>query len=108
LTFNDGSLIHHGQMVFGDFVLVNNGGTYEVSISKCPGDFETYKKETALAPDQYACGLSYGPNFSIQWAAGDAAPFFNECRVPAGEQWYLNWRVRCCPTDTGHSCGNIV
>jgi hypothetical protein len=105
-AFLDGTLIQHGHLTFGDFVLVNNGGLYEVSISKCPGDFETYKQDPPLEANVYRCGLTYGPNFSMGWATGTPA-FFNECQVPVGEQWYLNWRVHGCPTDTGHTCGNV-
>lgn len=80
------------------------GATYEVSVSKCPGDFTTYKQQ---APTQgyYSCG---GPpadqvgSFNFQQSWGSAQQI-TVCGVPADETWYLNWR--CSRGLQGEPCG---
>ena len=107
---SDNSPITHAHLTAGDYVLVNNGSTYEVAFSKCKGDFSYYQSASASYPlfglTFRPCGIQYGPNYSLDWGTqGDP----NTCQIPANETWYLNWRVVAgtCPTGTGHTCGHI-
>jgi hypothetical protein len=111
-TWRDGSQVRLAQPVFGDYVLVNNGASFEVAFSKCKGDFSYYKTPQASVTFPGGtqtftpCGIVYGPNFSMAWGLqGD----FLTCQVSATETWYMNWRVvpGTCPTGTGHTCGNV-
>jgi hypothetical protein len=100
-----GEPIHGGFIQFASEPSYNPiGATYEVSISKCPGDFTTYKQQT---PTQgyYSCG---GPpaaevgsfNFQQAWSPSQS---FSVCGIPENEQWYLNWR--CTRGLNGERCG---
>lgn len=63
----------------------------EISLSRCPGDYETYKTEAAKVASsarsgkQIVCG-ALGPTPSIKWNQPGG------CVIPAGETWYLNVR----------------
>jgi hypothetical protein len=80
----------------------------EVSISKCPGDIAAYK---ALPPISnfgvsfYPCGKNGGgEGLSLNWTMGQTGG--SACNVPAGEQWFINWRiVSGCPA--GQACGQL-
>lgn len=108
-TFKDGKPVTHAHITAGDYPLVDNGATFEVAFSRCKGDFSYYKSTQAsvtfFGTTYYPCGTVYGPNFSLDWGTqGD----LNTCTIPAGETWYLNWRVvpGTCPS-SGHTCGHI-
>ena len=81
-------------------------------MSKCPGDFSYYKTESAtfrFAPGGVPytpCGMIGGTVFTIG-AGPDQG--YNTCRIPSGEQWYLNWRVvGGCPANRGLTCGHVM
>lgn len=71
--------------------------TIEWAISKCPGDFAYYK--TPAASRESGRGGTFFPCGGVNGAAGGAyywspadAGGYSECRVPRGEQWFLNVR----------------
>jgi hypothetical protein len=105
----DGSPLTGASAVFASYVNVNlAGAVYEVSISKCKGDFSYYKTTQASVayPGSnqvfYPCGLTAGADMSVGWS--DTSSIYT-CMVPANEQWYMNWRVSNCPSGYGHTCG---
>jgi len=112
-TWADGNPVTYAAPVFSDYPLVNQVGMQiEVAFSKCKGDFSYYKTPQAsvtLPGSNQAftpCGIVYGPNFSMAWGQqGD----YLTCQVPAGETWYMNWRIvpGTFPTGTGHTCGHV-
>jgi hypothetical protein len=88
-----------------------NEATYEVTLSKCKGDFQY--PDTAQAsytpPGSNAvykpCRVVWGSDMQI-FLSHDAADF-THCKVTPGEQWYMNWRVvpGTCAVGTGFTCG---
>jgi hypothetical protein len=94
---------------FASYIFFNQtGAQYEVAFSKCKGDFSYYKTNTATVAYPGStqvfqpCGVVWGTDMSLAWSRDGA---IDQCRIPAGEQWYMNWRVSNCPTGTGHTCG---
>lgn len=97
-----GNPMKGGALAFASEPLFNPiGSSYEVSISKCPGDFETYK-QTPPTQGYYPCG--HAPDgfvdFAASWYPGGGVM---TCAVPENEQWYLNWR--CTRGPSGLPCG---
>lgn len=99
----DGDPVYIASVQFASFIVYNLGGQYEVSFSRCPGDFETYKHDT---PTQgtFPCGALSGPDFALAYIIGVPSGI-TYCGIPAGEQWYMNWRSIDCPADKGKTCG---
>ena len=96
-------------VLFASYVNVNLAGAqYEVAFSKCKGDFSYW--DTTQASVAYPgssqvfkpCGLTAGADMSVGWSD---TPSIYTCLVPANEQWYMNWRVKNCPTGMGYTCG---
>lgn len=108
-AYQDGVSIYHGQVMFGEQPGLNpSGALYEVTISRCPGDFQTYRHDPDFSQSgdftYSSCGFTGGLNGQITWSRLPGAP--GECYVPQGQQWYLNWRSPRCPAEAGvPTCG---
>jgi hypothetical protein len=105
-TWPDGRPIESAGFGFASFIVYTQvGALNEVSISQVPGDFESYKNAFPYYKEGdyafYPCGLTFGPDFAISFTRQGT---ISSCKVPAGEQWYLNWRVHNCP-GKGYTCG---
>lgn len=105
----DGAVLTGAGINFASYVNVNLAGAqYEVSFSKCKGDFSYYQTPQASVayPGStqvfYPCGLTAGADMNVGWSD---MPSIYTCLIPANEQWYMNWRVKNCPTNLGHTCG---
>jgi hypothetical protein len=108
-TWPDGTPVTTATAFFASYIYYNLAGAqYEVAFSKCKGDFSYYK--TAQAHFTYfgtsyePCGIVWGADFNASWGTQGS---YSSCQVPAGEQWYMNWRVvpGTCPTNAGRTCG---
>ena len=106
-VWGDGKALRGANVQFTSTSFVNLSAEYEVSFSKCPGDFSYYKNARASVPygthTFFPCGIRFGSDFNISW--GNEGPSIYACYTPPGEQWYMNWRVHNCPTDKGRTCG---
>lgn len=86
----------------------------EISLSKCPGDVAFWKSAAGTVHmhgiEWHPCGGDgTGDQAGVKWSSVDKT--FYECPIPAGEQWYLNWRSvdssgnNTCPAD--RTCGQV-
>jgi hypothetical protein len=107
-TWPDGAPITAALLSFTDYIYFNlSGAQYEISLSKCKGDFSYYKtaQQYPIGNDTYQpCGGLFGATASVRWSNQGN---FLTCQIPTGEQWYMNWRPvpGSCPTNFGHTCG---
>jgi hypothetical protein len=94
--WKDGAFLLGAQVQFASFISYSGGGAqYEIAFSKCKGDFEYYKTPqasvSAYGQTFQTCGIVWGADVSLGWSIGDASIY--SCGIPAGETWYMNWRV---------------
>jgi len=105
-TWPDQNPVVTARVSFATYIYYNlSGAQYEVAFSRCKGDFDYYHTAAAKYAGVYEpCGIVWGADFNITWGINGGP---SVCRVPQGEQWYMNWRVvpGTCPTNAGRTCG---
>jgi hypothetical protein len=106
-----GRAIDGAQVAFASYIVYSGAGAqYEVAFSKCKGDFSYYKSAQAqvgypgTTQTFQPCGVIWGSDMSVGWSIG--GPSIYSCGIPAGETWYMNWRVVPGTCNNGsYTCG---